>query len=234
MDDTKTATSNEQNLKITAKVALLIGDDPEVKASLSTVLAPEGWTLEHSNNLDDALALAKARQFDLIVTSRKTSGKQDVEFLRRIRRVKPHTRIIILTDDSTPSDVISSMREHAFGFLSKGFSIDTLAETVRTVLETPTWDDGIEIMSATPNLITLAVRCTMVAAERLLQFMSEISDLPEEERQDVGMAFREMLLNAMEHGGHFDPETYVEICYVRTRHMVMARIKDPGDGFTLD
>jgi len=234
MDDTKTLTSDDPKPSVNSKTALLIGDDPEVKAALSIILAPEGWTLEQSGNLDDALALAKSRRFDLIVTSRKTSGDQDVEFLRRLRRVRPHTRIIILTDDSTPTNVIASMREHAFGYLSKGFSIETLAETVRTVLETPTWDDGIEIMSATPKLITLAVRCTMVAAERLLQFMREITDLPDEERQNVGMAFREMLLNAMEHGCQFDPEKYVEICYVRTRHVVMARIKDPGDGFTLD
>jgi DNA-binding NarL/FixJ family response regulator len=214
--------------------ALLVGDDPEVKAALSLILAPEGWTLEQSGNLDDALSLAKSRQFDLIVTSRETSGKEDVEFLRRLRRVRPHTRLIILTDESTPQDVIASMREHAFGYLSKGYSLETLADTVRTVLETPTWDDGIEIVSATPSLITLALRCRMVTAERLMQFMREIADLPDEERHDVGMAFREMLLNAMEHGGHFDPEKYVEICYVRTRHMVMARIKDPGDGFTLE
>jgi DNA-binding response OmpR family regulator len=234
MDDLRTITSEEPATVFNSRTALLIGDDSEVKSALSTVLAPEGWKLEQSSSLDDALALAKSRQFDLIVTSRKTSGNQDVEFLRRLRRVRPHTRIIILTDDSTPEDVIASMREHAFGYLSKDFSVESLAETVRTVMETPTWDDGIEIMSATPNLITLAVRCTMVTAERLLQFMREVADLPDEERQNVGMAFREMLLNAMEHGGHFDPEKYVEICYVRTKHMVMARIKDPGDGFTLD
>ena len=233
MDETKTAAANHHEAPISSKVALLIGDDPDVQAALSGVLAPEGWSLEVSGTLHDALILARLRSFDLIVTSRQTSGKEDVEFLRRLRCSRAHTRIIILTDDSTPGDVIASMREHAFGYLSKGFSIETLAETVRTVLETPTWDDGIEIMSATPNLITLAVRCSMVAAERLLQFMREITDLPDEERHDVGMAFREMLLNAMEHGGHFDPEKYVEICYVRTRHMVMARIKDPGDGFTL-
>lgn len=234
MSDTNTATFNNSASALSPKAALLIGDDPEVKAALSIILAPEGWTLEQSGNLDDALAMAKAKQFDLIVTSRDTSGKEDVEFLRRLRRVKPHTRMIILTDESTPQDVIASMREHAFGYLSKGFSMETLADTVRTVLETPTWDDGIEIVSATPNLITLALRCQMVTAERLLQFMREIADLPDEERYSVGMAFREMLLNAMEHGGNFDPEKYVEICYVRTRHMVMARIKDPGDGFTLD
>jgi anti-sigma regulatory factor (Ser/Thr protein kinase) len=48
------------------------------------------------------------------------------------------------------------------------------------------------------------------------------------------MAFREILLNAIEHGGHFDPNQYVDISYLRTRHMVMCRIKDPGKGFSLD
>lgn len=48
------------------------------------------------------------------------------------------------------------------------------------------------------------------------------------------MAFREMLLNAIEHGGAFDPNHDVEISYLRARHMVTCRISDPGEGFTLD
>lgn len=234
MTDTNSEALKEPKPAATSKSALLIGDDEAVSEALKSILAPEGWTLEKCDSLTDALTLAQSHQYSLLVTSRETSGKEDVEFLQRIRKIKPHTRVIILTDESTPEDVIASMRAHAFGYLSKGFSVETLAETVHTVLETPAWDDGIEILSATPNLITLAVRCTMVAAERLLQFMREIADLPEEEGRDAGMAFREMLLNAMEHGGHFDPEKYVEICYVRARHVVMARIKDPGDGFTLE
>jgi DNA-binding NarL/FixJ family response regulator len=215
-------------------VALLVGGDPDVRAALSYVLAPEGWDIAEVGNLAEAMTAARAGKFNLIVTSPSSSGKEDVEFLRKIRRVSPGTRVIILTDESTPGDVIASMREHAFGYLSKGLSAEALARTVRAALDTPDWTSGIEIVSATPNLITLAVRCQIATAERLLQFMREISDLPEEECNNVGLAFREMLLNAMEHGGKFDPEKYVEVCYVRTRHVAMARIKDPGDGFTLD
>ena len=234
MGDTNRAALQEPLPSAAPKSAVLIGHDPEVKSALALILAPEGWSLEQCPNQAEALALAEKHPFDLVVTSRTTSGKQDVEFLRRIRRVKPHTKVIILTDESTPEDVIASMKAHAFGYLSKNFSAETFAETVLQVLNTPAWDDGIEIMSATPQLITLAVRCQVITAERLLQFLGEITDLPETECRDVGMAFREMLLNAMEHGGHFDPEKYVEVCYVRTRHVVMARIKDPGDGFTLE
>lgn len=234
MIDSKLSASSDSTASSKPKVALLIGEDPTVKAALAGLLSQEGWAFEQCESLTDALTLAQNRQFELVVTSRETPGKEDVEFLRRIRRMKPHTRVIILTDESTPEDAIASMREHAFGYLGKRFTMEALADTVRTVMETPTWDDGIEIISATPTLLTLAVRCRMVSADRLMQFMGEITDLPENERQSVGMAFRELLLNAMEHGGHFDPEKYVEICYVRARHMVMARIEDPGDGFTLE
>ena len=214
--------------------ALLVGGDQEVKSALSRVLNPEGWEMEEVRNLEDAMVAARARKFNLIVTSPQSSGKEDVEFLRKLRRVSPGTRVIILTDDSTPEDVIASMREHAFGYLSKSLTEDALAQTLQAALDTPDWTDGIEIVSATPHLLTLALRCRMITVERVMQFLREICDIPEEECQDVGMAFREMLLNAMEHGGHFDPAKYVEVCYIRTRHVVMARIKDPGDGFTLD
>ena len=41
-------------------------------------------------------------------------------------------------------------------------------------------------------------------------------------------------MNAIEHGGRFDPEKYVEVSYLRTRRAVSCRIKDPGDGFSLE
>jgi anti-sigma regulatory factor (Ser/Thr protein kinase) len=41
-------------------------------------------------------------------------------------------------------------------------------------------------------------------------------------------------MNAMEHGGRFDPQKFVEIGYLKSKRMVMCRVKDPGDGFSLD
>src|SRR5262249_60567539 len=61
-----------------------------------------------------------------------------------------------------------------------------------------------------------------------------MTDLPDPEREDVATAFREMLINAIEHGGNFDPSQYVEVSYVRTRKSVMCRIKDPGQGFSIE
>ena len=233
-ENTVNAISEAASSRSPVKNALLIGYDPEVADALASILHPGEWRILHAEGNDAAFALTQSTPFDLILTGRHSSGKEDVAFLRKLRRVRPHTRLIILADDSTPSDVIASMRENAFGYLSKSLTIDSLKELVRLAMESPAWDDGIEVISATPEWIKLQVRCDLATADRLLLFLREISDLPEEEKHDVGVAFREILLNAMEHGGGFDPTQYVEISYVRTSHMVLCKIKDPGQGFSLE
>jgi anti-sigma regulatory factor (Ser/Thr protein kinase) len=185
------------------------------------------------NNLA-ALAVSRTKAFDLIVTSEATSGREDIELLRQIRRVRPHTRLIIIAGESTPSDVIAAMRERAFSYFSKPFSLDTLAAMIHIATEGPCWDDGIEVLSGTPELIQILARCDVKTADRLVQFLNEIAELPDPEKNEVAMAFREMLLNAIEHGGKLDPNQYVKIQYVRARHMVTCHITDPGQGFTLD
>lgn len=214
------------------KIVLVVGPDDELSTQIATTL-PE-WNMERAGDNLDALSLIERRPFDLVITSQNTSGAADVELLRKIRRVRPHVRLVILTNESAPSDVITSMREGAFSYFSTPFSSASFGEMIRLAAEAPCWDDGIEVISASPALIQLVARCDRPTADRLLQFFHEIIDLPESEKDHVSMAFREMLLNAIEHGAHFDPSQYVEISYLRARHAVMCRVKDPGEGFSLD
>jgi len=216
------------------RTVLLVGGDPEIEARLRKSLEPETWAVQHVTDNAAALVMVQRKTFDLIVTSEKTSGREDIELLRKIRQMRPHTRLIILTDESTPGDVISSMREHAFSYFSKPFSLDALGMMIEHAIAEPCWDDGIDVISATPEWIRLRARCDLKTADRVLHFFDEIAELPDPERGAVGMAFHEMLTNAIEHGGRLDPNQQVEISYVRARHMVKCRISDPGEGFTLD
>jgi anti-sigma regulatory factor (Ser/Thr protein kinase)/ActR/RegA family two-component response regulator len=214
------------------KAALAISPGPELAEMLATVL-PE-WDLERASDNVAALAAIRSRPFQVVVTGEETSGLADLELLRKIRVVRPHTRLIVLTGEKTPSDVIACMREYAFSYFSKPFSAASLEIMLLRAAEEPCWDDGIEVLEATPEWIRVAARCDLGTADRLLQFLHEITDLPENERHQLGTAFREMLLNAMEYGGRFDPTQYVEISYIRARHMVLCRVKDPGEGFSFE
>jgi len=144
--------------------------------------------------------------------------------------------MIILTDQWVPGDVISAMREGAFSYFSAPFDAYELVAMVHAAMAAPCWDDGIEVLTATPTWVRLAARCDMDTANRLVQFLRGAKDpsIPEADRDAVIVAFKEILLNAMEHGGHFDPSQYVEIAFVRMRRAVVCRVKDPGVGFSLE
>lgn len=182
------------------KNVLVVAPDADLKALLTGVLEEGSWAIQHVANNREALRAARNKTFDLILTSEKTAARDDVELLREIRRIRPHTRLIILTSDSTPADVIASMRERAFSYFTSPYSPDELGNMIRNAVEGPCWDDGIEILGATPELTQVMVRCDIKTAERLVQFLNEIAELPERERHEVAVAFREMLLNAIEHG----------------------------------
>ena len=219
---------------MTSGKAILVSNNATVKAMLWRILKDKQWTIQAAADNAAALKLVQGGKFDLILTGEQSSGQEDVELLRRIRRMHPHTRVIILTDETTPAAVVSAMRERAFGYFSTSYSLAVLASIVQYAIEEPCWDDGIEIVSATPEWIVMKARCDMKTAERLTQFFYEMIDLPDSEKEVVATAFRELLMNAIEHGGKFDPEKYVEISYLRTRRAVSCKIKDPGEGFNLE
>lgn len=217
----------------THKTVLVVAD-LELNAMLFDHLVTAGWGLDYVADNEAALKLVKDKSFDLIITAEATSAQEDLELLSRIRALRPHTRMIILTGESTTQDVISALKQRAFGYFSKPYSFESLTETIRMAMEGPCWDDGIEVASATPAWIRLLVRCDLRTAERMLQFFDELADVPAEEKSQVAYVFREMLMNAMRHGAHMDPSQYVEISYLRTRRVVACRVKDPGQGFTFD
>jgi anti-sigma regulatory factor (Ser/Thr protein kinase)/ActR/RegA family two-component response regulator len=210
---------------------VLVVADLEMNWMLFDYLVAKNWSVDYVAHNDLALAAVKRRPYDLVVTAEVSSAREDLELLRQIRAVRPHTRMIVLTSYRTTKDAIAALREKAFSLFSKPYSLETLKGMIDIAMEEPCWDDGIEVLSATPSWIRLMIRCDRPTIERMTQFFQELADLPEPERCQVAAAVREMLLNAAEHGAAFDPEEYVEVSYLRARHAVACRVTDPGPGF---
>ncbi len=214
--------------------AMLIADpEHQVDCLLEGLALREGWNIERAPDNDAVLSLARENFFDLIVTSQKNSGAEGVELLRRIRQIRPHIRMIILAESTAPDDVIDSLRENAFSYFRAPFDVNSLGDIVTMAMTEPCWDDGIEVLSATRHWVRLLARCTSDTADRLIQFLRQ-ADLPHDEKEELAVAAHEILLNAMEHGGYFRPNEYVEIGYLRTKRAVVCRVKDPGRGFSLN
>jgi anti-sigma regulatory factor (Ser/Thr protein kinase) len=186
---------------------------------------------------NQALFMAvKAHPADLVLTSRESSGKENVDALRQVQKLSApgSVKVIILARDSTRDDIIGAMRSRAFSYFSKPYFEAAFDEILRHAAGSAEWEDSIEVSSATPAWLRVIARCELATADRLIQFMNEISDLDGKERESMGFALKEILMNAMEYGGKFNRERLVEASYVRGKRMILYRIRDPGDGFSLE
>lgn len=215
------------------KQILLSGKDNTIQQLLVTVVSPTSIQTVQTNR--ECLERLQTEPYDLVITDFHTTAAEDVELLKEIRHIRPETKVIAMADESTPEDVIQLIKEHAFSFFSHAFEPERLLGMVADALEIPGWKDDIEILSARPEWIALRLHCRKITTERLLQFMRELEmDLPEDEREQIGTAFREMLLNAIEHGAKNDPRKTVDVSYVRTSRVIIYQIRDPGQGFSFD
>ncbi len=214
---------------------LIVDDDPDIHRLLTAALAGENYSIEDKYDGLEALSLLETKPFDLVITDIRMPGMDGLELSRRIRVLRPDTKVLVMTAESTPAAVISALRDEALGYFSKPFSLNAVVDMVASALSAPASRGDIEVLSAIPRWISLQLRCKLEVADRLVSFVREIgTDLSAEEREDVGAAFRELLMNAIEHGGHSDPSKTVRVDYIRTAKSMIYKIWDPGEGFSFD
>ncbi len=214
---------------------LIVDDDPDIHELLTAALAEESYVIDHAYDGLQALKTLETRPVDLVITDIRMPHLDGLELLKRIHQVQPGTKALVMTAESTPATVISSLRDHAYSYFGKPFSLDAVAEMVNRALCTSFFQGDIEVISAIPQWISLQLRCKLEIADRIVPFLQQMeTDLSAQERDDIGTAFRELLMNAIEHGGHSDPNLTIRVDYVRTARSVIYKISDPGQGFSFD
>ena len=92
--------------------------------------------------------------------------------------------------------------------------------------------EGIEVVSMLSERVELRVPSHLAVISPLQQLLTQLeAGLSPEVSEAISGAFREMICNAVEYGGHLDPAALVEVRLIRLKHAFICRIKDPGDGF---
>ena len=212
---------------------LLAEDDAPSRQIYLTVLNSEGYSVIEVPDGQSALDVINSRPVDLLLTDIMMPGMTGIELLERAREVRPDLRAIVMTGHKTSDAVIGALRNHACEFLEKPFRTEELLETVRSVLDRDC-HLPIEIISDKSDWIEVRVPCDLDAVEPIQRFLSHLHEnITKETREAVGAVFRELLNNAIEHGGKCDPEKRVVIKYIRLKRAILYSIKDPGEGFNL-
>lgn len=217
------------------KRILIVDDDPDVHQLLVAALAAKDREIENAYDGLDGLKRIEAARYDLVMTDVNMPGLDGLGLLERVRQIRPQTKVVVMTVASTPENIIRAIRDQAFSYFSKPFTINAVGEMAARALASTEAGDDIEVTSARPNWLGLRLRCKMETADRILQFLRELGmDLPTAEQENIATAFREILVNAIEHGAGSDPQKKVNVAYVRTERAILYYVRDPGQGFSFD
>ena len=214
---------------------LIVDDDRSTRHLIRLQLRAAGYAVETAADGASALARLKRKSFDLVLLDVWMPGMDGLQMLARLAKAPSQPRVVVMTADDTSETLLRAVRQHAYRYVTKPVEPKDLVALVGDVLASKPGLRPIEVISARPDWVELLVPCDREAAGRIQEFLARLdSDLPEAVRAQVGQAFRELLMNAIEWGGHLDPHQSVRISYLRARRMLLYRIADPGKGFSFE
>ena len=211
---------------------LLIGVDDQTARALARAPELEGCSFPSASGEADGLRRLRRASFDVVIASPGSTLEEDLALVDEIRRVRRGVKLILLAPHTTPAGVIAAVKAHVFACFGAPYDPGEIARMARQAIDAVDWRDGIEVVSARPNWLSVRVASRLLTAERLVSFLNEMpTELPEAERDRLLLAFREILLNAMEYGGGFDSDKLIEVSAVHTERALVFYVHDPGPGF---
>jgi anti-sigma regulatory factor (Ser/Thr protein kinase) len=211
---------------------LVIGSHTQVSREIGAALSAANLPMEYSAGHADTLGRLRMQSFGVVITSPDSVVEEDLALLEEMRAIRPGVKCIVLARHSTTDEVIAALRARVFACFTPPFDTSEIVNMTVSAASDSQWRDDIQVLSARPGWVSVRVNCRLVTADRLMTFAKELNaQLPENTRQELMQALREILLNAIEHGAAFNPEQVVEVTGVRTARALVIYVRDPGAGF---
>jgi len=180
----------------------------------------------------DALRRLRAESFDVVITSPSTTVEEDLVLLDEVRQIRPGARSVVLTGRASQASVLAALSARVFAVFSRPFDAGEIAAMVSGAVASAPGHDGILILSAVPDWLAARLDCSLLTAERILRYVAELrTEVPDADREGLLLAYREVLLGAIEHGAGRAAGKLVDVAAVRTQRSLVFYVKDPWRGF---
>jgi DNA-binding NtrC family response regulator len=113
---------------------LIVDDEPDMVENCARILGRAGYDCLTASDGRRALELLESEQPDLLLTDLKMPGLDGMELLRRARELDPALPVIMITAFATIESAVAAIKEGAFDYLPKNFSVDQLRLAVDRAL----------------------------------------------------------------------------------------------------
>jgi DNA-binding NtrC family response regulator len=113
----------------------IIDDEPVIHEVLGDLLTFEGYAVERSFSGEEALDKHSSQTYDLILLDLLMPGMNGIDVLKKLKKIDPHSIIIIITAYASVESAISAMKMGAFDYIQKPFKHEELLLTIGRALE---------------------------------------------------------------------------------------------------
>jgi two-component system KDP operon response regulator KdpE len=121
---------------MSAPVAVLIEDEPQIRRFVRAALEAEGWQVHEAGTQRQGLAEAGTRKPDLLIVDLGLPDGDGVALIRDVRSWS-QVPIVVLSARSDESDKIEALDAGADDYLTKPFGVGELMARVRANLRRP-------------------------------------------------------------------------------------------------
>lgn len=114
---------------------LVVDDDAGVRYTLKEILSDAGLRVELAEHGEQALGMARAERFDLVITDLRMAPMDGLELLAILRNEQPRLRVILITAHGSERHAVEAMKLGAYDYFKKPFDLEELMAVVRRALE---------------------------------------------------------------------------------------------------
>lgn len=174
-----TAITPTQSKTSQLKTILIVEDDPMMQLGLKHILnqQPHLTVVAQAVNGNEAVSVALQHQPDIVLMDIDLPGIDGIAAAQQIRAALPHTRILMLTHHSNPTQVMAALSSGAHGYCVKGTNAEQLLLAIATVQEGGSYLDSKIADCVLQNLKTLPDNCAnddIKLTEREMQVLQQL------------------------------------------------------------
>jgi two-component system OmpR family response regulator len=114
---------------------LVVDDEDDFRNTLIKRLETRKVPVTGAAGGDEALALLKEQDFDVVVLDVKMPGRDGIETLQEMKKLKPQLEIILLTGHASVESGIQGMRLGAFDYIIKPTPLDELLDKMQQAFD---------------------------------------------------------------------------------------------------
>jgi DNA-binding NtrC family response regulator len=129
------------------KISILIVDDEEsVRDSLYNWFIEDGYRVECAEDAKKGLSILESDNFDIILADIKMPGMDGLEMLKRIKKIRNDSIVIIMTAFATVDTAVQALKDGAFDYVTKPFDPDDLSHLIRNASKQISLSEENEIL----------------------------------------------------------------------------------------